>query len=63
MAVLSIEQMLDERDNVVEHANAQMQTHKRLVEGLVTDLKYYKSQNKELKDECDKLEQAYQEII
>lgn len=63
MALNSIDQLLDEKDHLIHETSIQDQCNKKFVDYVSQELKNTKSENQELKVECDKLENAYQDII
>ena len=55
--------MLEERDIKLQELHLISQSCKSQVDRLMQDNKELKTENKDLKEECDRLEQSYHEII
>lgn len=62
-AMSSIEKLIEERDERAYEMRMSSTSCKQTVNQLTYELKLMKDENVELKEECDRLEQAYKEII
>ena len=63
MAILQVEQIMEDRDQSKMEFEFASRSSKQIL-GLISDeLNTYKTENTDLKQECDKLENAYQDII
>lgn len=54
---------MDDKDNFQTEMGIQQKSLKNLVDHISKDLKHYKEENAELKNECDNLESAYKDIL